>query len=239
MLNVTALTRKLDFLINEAANQVAHDVIAKQHHTKGREEVITAHLDYALSKQLINAIHEKLEGAYIDGINFRVYTCSKMQESRNGADVCGMITTNFGGVEVSKAYLAQAKVAKTSKLFNNGRLGLTAGDRKLFGQMDKMAHITSSAFVFVYSQFGVHVVPANQLLTTGSERVDTRRHSYITIGKFYSRLFRCYSGDSALARRYDDIESGVSAGEKPKENVAEIVAERTGASNVIVMEASI
>ena len=118
---------------------------------KGREEELSSQLRSEINLHLLEEIESRLSGKKIKDIRFEVYVYKKKsEEPLVGADLAGILELNLDGVSISKAYLAQAKVGKILKNDFNQRY-MECSDPRILKQVQDMLRITSSSFVFLYS----------------------------------------------------------------------------------------
>jgi hypothetical protein len=190
--------------VSEAADEVASKVINryKDVEIKGREETITPQIAGELTGHLIEGIEKRIKEVSIAGLSFDAHCYKKSEENKIGADLAGTISYDHNGKVCTKVFLAQAKVASRSNKVSPSELELRAGDRLLQSQCRRMLRFTPDAFVFIYSEFGVHVVPAVSMLRDGRAFVDTTLDYYKELGAFYGELFKCFIGDPRLGLVY-------------------------------------
>ncbi len=172
---------------------------------KGREENITAQLASELTLHLMEGVKERLNGEVINGVHFWVYIFRKREEKEVGADLAGVFRFERENHVVTKAYLAQAKVAKVITNKNNNKI-VVVRDPRLRSQVRNMLSFTSSAYVFLYSPLGVRVVSAHVLNLLSQDVLRTDEVHDHGIGWLYAELFKSFVGDHRLAcylRRYD------------------------------------
>ena len=144
-----------------------------------------------------------------DGIRLCVRTLwdrgSNAPEKEFGADVCGVLYVNLPKFEISKGFLAQAKIEgrgikiedKDNKLivYNNSELS------KLKDQTGKMLNITPDSFVIVYSTKKFMVVPASTI--KGLKYNDTYIYNSAKlygkpVDQFFKEFITCFIGDPKL-----------------------------------------
>ena len=93
-----------------AAEESASAVLSRHADIKGREEVITAQLEYAITREMVNRVQAKLDGKEIHGVQFAVQVFRRLEESNVGADLMGVLQIDTPTGSVQKVFLAQAKV---------------------------------------------------------------------------------------------------------------------------------
>ncbi len=190
---------------NAAEDAVQHIFSMYGWKLKGREENITAQLASEITLHLMDKVKERLNGEVINGVHFWVYLFRKREEKEVGADLAGVFRFEREGRVVTKAYLAQAKVAKVILDKNNNEI-VVVKDPRLRSQVRNMLSFTSSAYVFLYSPLGVRVVSAHVLNMLTHDVLRTDEVYYHGIGWLYSEMFKSFVGDHRLAcylRRYD------------------------------------
>ena len=226
MLKGYRFIRKMAAQIEKATDDVASRIIGLHDTPAAREEEITSQMRSEITLHLLEAVKEQLNGKFINGLFFDVYTYTKKQEHVVGADLAGIISMTVDDITITKGYLAQAKVAKAAYRDDKNKLHARVYDPRLSDQTQKMLDISSSSVVFIYSKYGVHVVPATATKLWNRNRVDTTKQYYMSLGEYYSEMYRSFVGDTNLAKVYTN----------PKE--LELVAERTRAANVLLIQAS-
>jgi len=119
------------------------------------------------------------------------------QESEFGADFLGTLDIDLDDYQTTKGFLAQAKMS------NN--LNATELDR-LRCQCSQMLEHTAEAFVFLYDEDGVRIVPARAVVGTNLD--PTEQHSR-SVQSFFEDHFECFIGDqrisSATPRQLDEL----------------------------------
>ena len=118
--------------------------------------------------------------------------------------MAGSIIFKNGRKTHSKVFLAQAKVASSARRVSKNQIDLRSSDPRLLGQCKRMLKITPSAYVFVYSDFGVHVIPAASVVRAGRKGIDTREDYYRGFGSFYEEVYKCFAGDLSLEGVFRD-----------------------------------
>ena len=126
-----------------------------------------------------------------------MYIFKKKQEKSVGADILGVMQLKLGRHKVAKGYLAQAKVG-TAKA-RNGSAVATCYDQKLPTQVKRMLKRSASSYVFIYTDAGVFVVPASEVLLEDTASVSTQELSCRGFGRFYEEFFATFVGDKGLA----------------------------------------
>jgi hypothetical protein len=109
------------------------------------------------------------------------------QEKIYGADLLGSLHIDIPGFQVRKGFLAQAKLLKPGRAINKVDIK---------SQCEKMLQYTSAAFVFLYSEDGVRVVPAISVVGAGGAVEDLYSRS---AGSFFRAHLECFIGDQAIS----------------------------------------
>jgi hypothetical protein len=194
--------------ISKAVDTIARQVISRfaDRGTDGREEDISSQLVAEITGHLLEEIKKRICEIRVNGIEFDAVIYKKKTENAVGADIAGAVTYNGFGQNQTKVFLVQSKVAKSAKKAKGNKIRIKARDPRLLKQCENMLKITPAAFVFVYSEFGVHVIPAVEIVVSGKSVIDTNVLYYKELGDFYEEVYKCFIGDSALGRAYRDDE---------------------------------
>jgi len=161
----------------------------------------------------VRAVFEQHGRIHDDGILFIVRTLrdrgTGAPEKKYGADICGILHVNVKGLQVSKGFLAQAKMATRGirvRFENRGRVvvGFPAqGGEDTGNQINDMLRITPDSYLFVYDPDGFAVVPAQTVGCLGQ-----RGEVYgKKVPSFFKELLMCFIGDHRL-KAYDDQQLG-------------------------------
>lgn len=199
-------SKALSFLaeqIGEAVSQIVDHVFDDlgRDDLKGREETVTPQIARELTAHLFSAVKERLNGQRIFDVTFKVHCFKHAEEKEVGADIAGTMTIRDGQQSLTKVYLAQAKVAGSARMKGSRNAIIRAGDQNLLRQCGDMLSRSSSSYVFVYSKFGVHVVPATAIRLKGKGQVDTSTDYYRSLKMFYTEFFKCFVGDVVLGAK--------------------------------------
>lgn len=160
----------------------------------------------AMTDRMLGAIEEAMNGFESKGIQWTAKTLTdrgkKSQESRDGADFMGVLKIDLPEYQVTKGFLAQAKLVRGGDYGNVSELK---------AQCRKMLKLSSHSFVFLYSEDGVRVVPAIAVLGAQFNPQDIYSRSG---QRFFEEHLQCYFGDprivapspdqlDTLRKRYD------------------------------------
>lgn len=192
--------------ITASADEIGKRVIKRfqGRGTKGREEDISSQLAGELTDHLIEVIAKNIKDTAVKEIEFKAIVYKKKTEKKLGADLAGSIIYKSGEKSHAKVFLVQAKVATWTKRIDSHNVILKTGDKRLLEQCKNMLEVTPAAFVFIYSEFGVHVVSASSVVISGRANVNTEEHYYKDLGGFYEEVYKCFVGDLALGSFYSD-----------------------------------
>lgn len=173
-------------LANIVAGAIAHTTDAL---VAGRIESETAFTD-----RMIGAIEQTFEDRVIRGVRWRAKTLTdrvpnNSQETRYGADFMGVLSVTLPDFELSKGFLAQAKLI---------RPGRSLDRRMLIQQCEKMLHLSSDSFVFLYDQEDqqVRVVPAVSVIACNGQADAIYSRS---AQRFFEEHFQSFIGDRAIS----------------------------------------
>lgn len=194
--------------ISASADEIAKRVIDRYdgRGIKGREEDISSQLAGELTDHLVDEIRKNIKEISLKEVDFDAITYKKKTEKKVGADLGGSIIYKAPQGNQAKVFLAQAKVATSALKTDAHTLTLEAGDERLLSQCKNMLAITPASFVFIYSKFGVHVVPAASVVRSGKSSINTQEHYYRGLGSFYEEVYKCFVGDLSLGDSYRDEE---------------------------------
>lgn len=197
MLKDYGIIKKISGEISAAAENAVNTVFRDYSDTKGREEEMTAQIRGEINRHLLKNISEKLNGQEINGCKIEIATFKKMQESKVGADLAGIVTIVNGTSSVSKAFLAQAKVGQGYN--HGGQEFARAKNRDVLRQANDMLNLSSDSFVFIYSPKGIFCIPAFQIVLGNSNTIDTAKYPYHSFGTFFEEFFKCFIGDHKIS----------------------------------------
>jgi hypothetical protein len=134
-------------------------------------------------------------------------------EHEFGADFVSVLNINLPNYALSKGFLVQAKLAGKEEFQVTEKKDYplqirvpkysTAKKPRLLIQCEQMLNITPHSYVFVYSEIGIYVVSALNLISITNDGL-TREIYAKTVKQFYRDHFRCFAGDKALTAHDDD-----------------------------------
>ncbi len=143
-----------------------------------------------MTDRMLGAIEHSLAGFETNGIRWTAKTLTDhgrgSQESRYGADFMGVLNIKLPEFEVSKGFLAQAKLVR-----NGGIDDL----QKLRQQCEGMLALSTDSFVFLYSSDGVRVVPAVSGVAAKGNPLELYTRSS---QRFFEEHLQCFIGDRAI-----------------------------------------
>ncbi len=140
-----------------------------------------------MTDRMLGAIEQSLADYRTLGIRWSAKTLTdrgpRSQESIYGADFIGVLNIAIPEFNVSKGFLAQAKLVRA----------YSAGDeRKLIKQCEKMLSLSPASFVFLYGPDGVRVVPALSAVASGGQVLQIYSRS---AQRFFEEHLQCFMGD--------------------------------------------
>lgn len=171
---------------------------------KGREEDFSSQLAGEITDHLIDQIAAEVGQLSNEKVKFDCLVYKKKTEKVVGADLAGSISYPSQRGSNPKVYLAQAKIGSIKGSKYSSALNIRAGDKNLLKQCKDMLAITPASFVFVYSEAGVHVVPASAVVTKGEGIVNTEIDYYKGLDAFYEEVYKCFIGDMSIGGFYRD-----------------------------------
>lgn len=196
--------------INKAVDKVFKDIVDDFPKIQGREEEITSQFRGEINRHLIHEIEKSLGGIKLDDFKIDVYTYSKKEEKKVGADIAGILEIDYGSKVLKKAFLAQSKICHPVKVKPPKGTSTTHYESKnplILKQAKDMLNITSDSFFFLYTKTGCLVIPALHVDAIGKNKVNTVDFHYKNLGNFYSEFFQCFIGDHKIADIATDSKS--------------------------------
>jgi hypothetical protein len=194
---------------------------------KGKEEEFNHQLSSEITLHLIDEIEKSLNGKKINGVKFRVKSYKKREENLTGADLIGILEINYNGQKISKAYLAQGKIADIKKRKSNKSQYIYCYNQDILRQTNNMLNITSDSFFFLYTKKGIIVVPSLGVKLSNKNSIKSSDHYYFNFGDFYKNFFKCFIGDHKIAPFFN----------KPSELIEYI--EQVGYNKAIYIQANV
>lgn len=147
--------------------------------------------------RMLGSIEHSLRGLEVRGVHWSAMTLADRgrgsQEHDYGADFMGVLSIKLPDFHVNKGFLAQAKLVSTDRKFSRADRG------RLRDQCKRMLRLSPDAFVFLYSQWGISVVPAISVL--GTEASPTELY-FRTVKRFFEDHFESFIGDPRIAMPY-------------------------------------
>lgn len=145
----------------------------------------------AFTDRMLGAIENALASQVVRGICWTAKTLTdrgpQAQEHRFGADFMGVFTLSLPNFEVSKGFLAQAKMA----------YALTpVGRSVLVRQCKTMLQFSAVSFVFVYGWSTVRVFPAVSVIAAGGDVAKPYSRDAV---RFFEEHFECFIGDPYIS----------------------------------------
>lgn len=186
--------------VSIAAEESFSAVLSQHANIKGREEELTAQFKYEITQGMVDRVQDNLNGKKVHGVQFVVQVVRRVQESRVGADLVGVLQIDTPTDSVRKVFLAQAKVCSLdTDTWKNPVAVYSDSKSRLRDQVRNMLARTPDSFAFFYTTEGVFVVPAFQISLTSDNRIRTDEVYAHRIGPFYEEHFKCFIGDQRIA----------------------------------------
>lgn len=188
-----AVIRELAQLISVAAEKTINDF---------NEKVIEQETNF--TDRLLARIQDAINGYSNKGIIWKGKVLTdrgyNAQEKRFGADFAGLLKIDLNDYEVSKGFLAQAK------LINYGKISKKEIER-LREQCKRMLEVTSHSYVFIYNRCKIRVVPAISVLSMKELSLELLLSKLynISLANFYENHFKSFIGDLRIAGDMFDI----------------------------------
>ena len=169
----------------------------------------------AVTDRMLGAIEESLRKYSKKGISWSAKTLTdrgpRSQESKYGADFMGVLNIALPEFNVSKGFLAQAKLVRDD----------SSGDvRILKSQCEKMLKLSPDSFVFLYQHDGVRVVPAISVIGSSEDPLELYSRS---AQRFFEEHLQCFIGDRRI--------------QAPTPSALNALVEQSYARSVIVLQA--
>lgn len=192
MLKTYRALEEVEQAISGAVDDILTGMYTSTPTLQAREEEFTAGLRYEVNGHLLERIQARLNGRGIHGLRFTVETFTKKQEHDVGADLASVLSVTLGNVNITKAFLAQAKVARPSGA------AFVASSSDTLSQAGHMLALSSDSFFLLYAPTQVFVVPAFSVHLANKNRISTSEHYVHPLGQFYAEFFKCYIGDHKI-----------------------------------------
>lgn len=166
--SVAALTAEVNGVVQALSSQSIRD-----------EEDFTS--------QMLSAIRAGLVRVHLEGLEWTSSVLKRQtEEPLIGADFAGLLSMQLDGFEVTKGFLAQAKMAGPRRQIDT---------KKLKSQAEDMLTYSLASYVFLYRPSGVAVVPAVAVVAADG---DPRQVQEWPLDDFFLEHFRCFIGDPKL-----------------------------------------
>lgn len=145
--------------------------------------------------RMIGAIADRFRNFHVKNVTWSAMTLTAhqpgAQEKEFGADFLGVVSVELQDLEYRKGFLAQAKLVEAGEYFSNKEFD------RLKTQCKRMLRFSPASFVFLYSEEGVYVVPANAFL--GLRRRHNPHVLYRrSLARFYEEHFQSFVGDPRI-----------------------------------------
>ena len=154
------------------------------------------------------------KGLECEGYQIRVRTLRdrgpNAPEAEFGADLASVLHIATKEYRITKGFLAQAKFANKEGIYLNGSgrrypdisLKLGSASKRMVNQCRQMLLITPESYVFIYSEFGIFVIPASTVVSLVQDG-NSYRVNMKTLRWFMEDYLRSFIGDLGLSA-YDD-----------------------------------
>lgn len=148
-----------------------------------------------ITDRLLGVMEHLLNNVIIGGVRWTAKTLTDRgrgsQESLFGADFLAVFSVSIDGFNVTKGFMAQAKLVEPTDGFPASEF------QRLRDQCEKMLEHSSASYAFLYSeQSGISVVPA--LTVVGARPCNPHELGSRGISRFYEEHFECFIGDRAI-----------------------------------------
>lgn len=154
-----------------------------------------------LTDRLLGAIETRMEGYEVSGLRWSAKTLSDRgkgsEEKRYGADFVGVLNVALPSYEISKGFLAQAKLLEPDEYLTKDEWDV------LVRQCARMLELSPASFVFLYSTAGVRVVPAHSVTAIGAQAPEERTPYGLysrSLRTFFMHHFESFIGDSRIVK---------------------------------------
>jgi len=203
-------------IISPAINRILKAIEAAEHKVIQGLQDKTIETEPSLTDRLLGAIDFAFdEGIKSDGYLIRARTLrdrgANAPEAEFGADLASVLHIDTKEYKISKGFLAQAKLAnkegiyievKDNRCLPHISLRLSSSSSRLVNQCHRMLCITPESYVFIYSNYGIFVIPASTVVSVSSDD-NMYRVSFKTFQWFMKDHLRSFIGDLQLSA-YDD-----------------------------------
>ena len=148
----------------------------------------------AFTDRMLGAIEAAMRDYRTKGVLWTAKTLTdrgrNSQERQHGADFAGVLSINVPQFKVSKGFLAQAKMIEPGAWMSSAEFD------RMKDQCDRMLSRTPDSYVYLYSRWGVTVVPALSVVSSG---IRNPHELYSrSISRFYEEHFESFIGDRRL-----------------------------------------
>jgi hypothetical protein len=148
----------------------------------------------AFTDRMLGSIEHVMSGFESRGVQWQAKTFTDRgpgaQETRVGADFAGVFTAKLLDFEVNKGFLAQAKLISPGKPMSKKE------GKRLREQCDQMLSLSPASFVFLYTPYGVSVVPAISIFS--SQHREPHEFYQRSVTRFFEEHFESFIGDRRL-----------------------------------------
>lgn len=148
----------------------------------------------AFTDRMLGRIEESMSKYEIKGIQWTAKTLTDRgkgaQEKIYGADFIGVLDIHLTDYKVKKGFLAQSKLIEPDGYESPKEFS------RMQEQCEKMLSLTPDSFVFLYSTYGISIVPAISILS--AKQCNPHELYSRSISRFYEEHFQSFIGDRRL-----------------------------------------
>lgn len=206
-------------VVNSAMRRIMTAVESAEHvATRGLDEG-RIETEPTLTDRFLGALEEAFgNGIEADGYFMRVRTLRdrgpNAPEREFGADIVSVLRVALPEYEISKGFLAQAKMAnkegitfksnykKFPDIFFKQATRALETPNSLYMQCRQMLAISPDSYLFVYSNIGIYVIPATTIVSIAPDG-EPHKIYMKTLRWFMEDFIRSFIGDWRL-KAYDD-----------------------------------
>ena len=170
----TAVASQIEFEANKLASGLGYTITGEDDFTS----------------RFADRVERAIDGQFINGVQFkavlRKFTSAgaSSEEKEYGADLAIVISAYGSGLDLSKGFLIQSKIAPTDFGKISSRKSLFPPSDRIWKQCDNMLNFTPEAYIWLYSDAGIHVARAMSFKGAGPSHL--RDLNYHGPGRFFT-----------------------------------------------------
>lgn len=176
--------------IADAANQTVDSLVDKR-----------IEQEPAFTDRMLGRIEQSMSEYEVKGVRWTAKTLTDhgkgTQEIIYGADFIGVLDINFPDYKVQKGFLAQSKLIEPDGYVSPREFS------RMQDQCERMLSISPDSFLFLYSTYGITIVPAISILS--AEKCNPHELYARSIARFYEEHFQSFIGDRRLKSPSIDV----------------------------------